>query len=144
MPPAAPKLAWHDLGARAVREVPGRARQIPFNEHHPGHILTAEPPYCDELEGFIQRFVALQPAEYAVLLDRLGFVDPLVRLQVYPHRLPEGAGVADFLQGSLLTGYKRLLSPAHYREFFAEYRRRVGAGPYLYAFERLQLRGRLP
>lgn len=128
------------------------AVQIPFNEHHPGHILAAElaaePPYCDELEGFIQRFVALQPAEYAVLFDRLGFVDPLVRLQVYPHRMQEGAGVADFLQGSLLTGYKRLLSPAHYREFFAEYRRRVaaalGAGPYLYAFERLLLRGRLP
>lgn len=128
------------------------AVQIPFNEHHPGHILAAElagePPYCDELEGFIQRFVALQPAEYAVLLDRLGFERSLVRLQVYPHRMGEGAGVADFLQGSLLTGYKRLLAPARYREFFAEYRRRVaealGAGPYLYAFERLLLWGRLP
>lgn len=128
------------------------AVQIPVNEHHPGHVLAAElagePPYCDELEGFIQRFVGLQPAEYAVLLDRLGYVDPLVRVQIYPHRMGEGAGVADFLQGSLLTGYKRLLSPARYREFFAEYRRRVaealGAGPYLYAFERLLLRGRLP
>jgi len=39
-------------------------------------------------------------------------------------------------------------SPAHYREFSAEYRRRVAAdlraGPYLHAFERLLLRGRLP
>ena len=128
------------------------AVQIPFNEHHPGHVLAAElasePPYCDELEGFIQRFVALQPAEYAVLLERLGFEPSLVRLQIYPHRLDEGAAVADFLQGSLLTGYKRLLAPARYREFFAEYRRRVaealGAGPYLYALERLLLWGRLP
>jgi len=126
------------------------AVQIPFNEHHPGHVLASElagePPFCDELEGFIQRFVVLQPAEYAVLLDRLGFEPSLVRLQVYPHRMDEGAGVADFLQGSLLTGYKRLLSPARYREFFTEYRRRVaealGAGPYLYAFGRLLLWGR--
>ncbi|MBA3546441.1 MAG: methyltransferase domain-containing protein [Nannocystis sp.] len=142
------------LGRLATMLRPGGqlAVQIPFNEHHPGHVLAAqlasEPPYSDELEGFIQRFTALPPAEYAVLLDRLGFERSLVRLQVYPHRMGEGAGVADFLQGSLLTGYKRLLSPARYREFFAEYRRRVvealGAGPYLYAFERLLLWGRLP
>lgn len=128
------------------------AVQLPFNEHHPGHQLAAElaaePPYSDELEGFVQRFFTLQPAEYAVLLDRLGFTRSLVRLQVYPQRMDDGAGVADFLQGSLLTGYRRRLTAARYREFFAEYRRRVaaalGAGPYLYAFERLLLWGRLP
>ena len=96
----------------------------------------------DELEGFVQRFTVLSPAEYATLLDRLGFSRTHVRLQVYPHRLSEGAAVADFLGGSLLTGYSRRLSPARYRDFFAEYRRRVGEAlgtgqPYLYAFERL-------
>lgn len=129
------------------------AVQLPFNEHHPGHVLAAElaaePPYSDELEGFVQRFTSLQPAEYAVLLDRLGFARTHVRLQVYPHRMTEGAAVADFLQGSLLTGYKRRLSPARYREFFTEYRRRVAAAlgegqPYLYAFERMLFWARLP
>jgi trans-aconitate methyltransferase len=79
-----------------------------------------------------------------VLLDELGFPRSHVRLQVYAHRLAEGAAVADWLAGSLLTGYRRRLDPARYREFFAEYRRRVGAAlgegrPYLYTFERLLL-----
>ena len=132
--------------ARWLRPGGQLAVQVPYNEHHPGHLLAAElasePPYCDELEGFVQRFTVLSPAEYATLLDRLGFSRTHVRLQVYPHRLSEGAAVADFLGGSLLTGYSRRLSPARYRDFFAEYRRRVGEAlgtgqPYLYAFERL-------
>ncbi len=127
------------------------AVQVPNNEHHPGHVLAAElacePPYVDELEGFVQRFTVLPLAEYALLLDQLGFTRTNIRIQVYPHRLSEGAAVADFLSGSLLTGYRQRLSPARYREFLAEYRRRVGAAlgegaPYLYAFERLLFWGR--
>jgi trans-aconitate 2-methyltransferase len=127
------------------------AVQMPNNEHHPGHVLAAElasePPYVEILEGFVQRFTISPPADYAVLLDRLGFSRTHVRLQVYPHRFPEGATVADFLGGSLLTPYKTRLGPARYREFFAEYRRRVAAAlgegkPYLYAFERLLFWGR--
>jgi trans-aconitate 2-methyltransferase len=122
------------------------AVQVPYNEHHPGHTLAAElasePPYCDDLEGYVLRFTILTPADYARLLDRLGFPRTHVRLQVYPHRLADGAAVADFLGGSLLTAYRKRLSPARYRDFFAEYRRRVGEAlgtgqPYLYAFERL-------
>ncbi len=129
------------------------AVQIPYNQHHPGHLLAAtlasEPPYADELEGFVQRYSVLPPADYMVLLDRLGFERPHVRLQVYPHRLGEGAAVADWLSGSLLTSYHERLSPERYREFFAEYRRRVAAAlgegqPYLYCFERLLFWGRLP
>ena len=129
------------------------AVQIPYNHHHPGHVLAAtlasEPPYADELEGFVQRFAVLPPAEYLVLLDRLGYLRPHVRLQVYPHRLGEGAAVADWLSGSLLTGYRARLSPERYREFFVEYRRRVAAvlgegQPYLYAFERLLFWARRP
>lgn len=129
------------------------AVQLPDNEHHPGHLLAAElaaePPYVEELEGFVQRFTVLSIAEYAVLLDELGFSRTHVRLQVYPHRLEEGATVADFLSGSLLTGYRQRLSPARYRDFLAEYRRRVAAAlgegkPYLYALERLLFWGRRP
>jgi trans-aconitate 2-methyltransferase len=124
------------------------AVQVPRNEHHPGHRLAAElareAPWSDELGGFVQRFNVDAPAAYAVLLDRLGFARTHVRLQVYSHRMPEGAAVADWLAGSLLTGYKQRLAPARYREFFAEYRRRVGEAlgvgePYLYTFERLLL-----
>lgn len=84
-----------------------------------------------------------------VPLDRLGFVRPHVRLHVYPHRLGEGAAVADWLSGSLLTSYRERLDPERYRESFVEYRRRVapalGEGqPYLYAFERLLFWARKP
>jgi trans-aconitate 2-methyltransferase len=120
------------------------AVQMPRNEHHPGHTIAAElaREWRDELGGFVQRFNVDAPAAYAVLLDRLGFSKTHVRLQVYSHRMPEGAAVAEWLAGSLLTGYKHRLSPARYREFYAEYRRRVGAAlgvgePYLYTFERL-------
>jgi trans-aconitate 2-methyltransferase len=122
------------------------AVQMPRNEHHPGHTLAAqlagESPYFEELGGFVQRFNVDAPAAYAVLLDRLGFSRIHVRLQVYCHRLTEGAAVAEWLAGSLLTSYKQRLTPARYREFYAEYRRRVGDAlgvgePYLYTFERL-------
>ena len=137
--------------AAMLRPAGQLAVQLPSNEHHPGHTLAAdlarEPPFVDELAGFVQRFTVLTPAEYAGLLDHLGFRRSHVRLQIYPHRLDEGAAVADFLAGSLLTPYRARLSPARYREFFAEYRRRVGQAlgtgqPYLYAFERLLLWGR--
>ncbi|MBL9103321.1 MAG: methyltransferase domain-containing protein [Myxococcales bacterium] len=122
------------------------AVQMPRNEHHPGHRLAAElaseAPWQAELGGFVQRFNVDSPAAYATLLASLGFQRTHVRLQVYSHRMPDGATVADFLAGSLLTGYKQRLTPARYREFFAEYRRRVGEAlgvdrPYLYTFERL-------
>lgn len=122
------------------------AVQMPRNEHHPGHTLAAElareAPWADELGGFVQRFNVDAPAAYAVLLHRLGFARTHVRLQVYSHHLADGAAVAEWLAGSLLTGYKRRLPPARYREFYAEYRRRVGAAlgvgePYLYTFERV-------
>jgi len=122
------------------------AVQMPRNEHHPGHLIAAElageSPWCDELAGFVQRFNVDAPAAYAVLLHRLGFTRTHVRLQVYSHHLADGAAVAEWLAGSLLTGYKRRLGPARYREFYAEYRRRVGLAlgvgePYLYTFERV-------
>jgi trans-aconitate 2-methyltransferase len=100
----------------------------------------------------LARFEAiLAPERYALLLDELGFAAPHVRLQVYVHRLPSTAAVIDWVQGSLLTRYRRELGD-RYPEFLDRYRSALlvalgdpsGQRPHTYPFKRLLMWGRQP
>ena len=86
---------------------------------------------------------------YAALLDGLGFTRQHVRLQVYPHRLASAAEVVEWMKGTSLTRFRRVLDPSDYESLVEEYRRRLvlalpAGRPYLYAFKRILLWGRLP
>ena len=67
------------------------AVQVPSNDNHPSHAVAAEvareSPYREALAGYVRVSPNLTLGEYATALDRLGFREPLVRMQVYAHRL---------------------------------------------------------
>src|SRR5262249_3405040 len=88
-----------------------------------------------------------KPEEYAELLDALGFTRQHVRLQVYGHHLAHSSDVVEWVKGSSLTRFKRVLEPAEYDKFVDEYRRRLlevigDRAPYFYTFKRILLWGR--
>jgi trans-aconitate 2-methyltransferase len=142
-------LQWvpaHDAALRRWRDslAPGGqlAVQVPANADHPSHTVLASmaPDVPDPVATNV-----LPPERYAELLHALGFVDQHVRLQVYPHVLDTSADVVEWMKGTSLT---RLGDRGKDPTFVDEYRRRlldvIGDGsPYLYAFKRILLWGRL-
>jgi trans-aconitate 2-methyltransferase len=84
----------------------------------------------------------LAPEQYAILLDHLGAARQHVRLQVYPHVLASSAEVVEWVKGTSLTRFFRVLPPELHEPFVAEYRRRLLAAigdhePYFYPFKRI-------
>src|SRR2546427_796028 len=79
--------------------------------------VAAEEPFRSELGGHVRRFSNLPPEGYAALLDRLGYPEQHVRLQVYVHHLPEREAVVEWVRGSLLTDYQRRLRPEAFDRF---------------------------
>ncbi len=67
------------------------ALQVPANFDYPSHTvareLAREEPYREALTGYVREKPVLEPQEYATLLDRLGYREQHVRLQVYVHYL---------------------------------------------------------
>jgi trans-aconitate 2-methyltransferase len=138
---------WRDaLGAGGQLAV-----QVPANSSHASHRVSAQlgrewlgedappDPVADNV---------LAPEEYAELLAELGFVRQHVRLQVYTHLLESGADVVEWVKGTSLTRFKRVLSPEDYERFVDEYRTRLlvelgERSPYLYPFKRILMWGRL-
>ena len=79
--------------------------------------------------------------------ERSGTAAAASGLQVYGHVLPSTASVVDWMSGTSLTRFRRVLAPERYEEFVAEYRRRLLAelgdhAPYFYAFKRILMWGR--
>jgi trans-aconitate 2-methyltransferase len=136
----------------AVRAGGQLAVQMPANFDHPTHTMA------DAIGGELgisplARFESiLSPERYALLLDELGFGELHVRLQVYVHHLRSTASVIDWVQGSLLTLYRRQLDAERYAVFLDRYRAAVlaalgdesGERPHTYAFKRILLRARRP
>ena len=129
---------WRDSLAPAGQ----LAVQVPANADHPSHTVLASmaPDVPDPVTTNV-----LRPERYAELLHALGFVDQHVRLQVYPHVLDTSADVVEWVKGTSLT---RLGDRGRDPAFVDEYRRRLldvigDASPYLYAFKRILLWGRL-
>jgi trans-aconitate 2-methyltransferase len=128
------------------------AVQMPANFDHPSHrvaeAVAGEAPFRDALGGWVPEVSVLSPQHYAVLLDRLGFGEQHVRLQVYAHRLASRDEVVEWTRGTLLTAYERRLGPELFARFVARYRERLlpaldDARPYLFPFPRVLLWGAL-
>ena len=128
------------------------AVQVPANHDHPSHLVAervaAEDPFRAALGGYVRRTPVLAPERYAQLLHRLGYAAQHVRLQVYLHVLPEAGAVVDWVQGTLLTDYRRRLPDDAYEDFVARYREVLAAElpderPFPFSFKRILLRGRL-
>jgi trans-aconitate 2-methyltransferase len=126
------------------------AIQVPANEDHVAHVMArevaAETPFREALDGYSHAFSNLTPEGYAQLLDRLGYREQHVRLQVYAHHLPSRADVVEWVRGALLTGYERRLPPEVFAAFVERYRDRLldvldDARPFLYPFKRILVWG---
>jgi trans-aconitate 2-methyltransferase len=125
---------------------------MPANQDHASHLVAervaAEDPFRQALGGYVRHSPVLAPETYALLLDRLGYEDQHVRLQVYMHKLEEPAGVVDWVKGTLLTDYKRRLPDELYEDFVERYRELLldelaDERPFPFTFKRVLLWGRL-
>ncbi len=122
------------------------AVQVPANDDHPSHASIAdvaqEPPFREALEGFVRRSPVLPPEQYAELLERDGFQEQHVRVQVYAHRLASRVAVVEWVKGSWLTDYQKRLSAELYERFVERYREQLlphlaDTQPYFYTFKRI-------
>ena len=135
--------------AGALRPGGQLAVQVPANVDHPSHRLSAEvateEPFRSALGGTPPPdpvLDVLAPEQYAELLYCLGFVEQHVRLQVYGHVLASTTEVVEWVKGTSLTRFQRLLSPALFDAFVDRYRNRLldelgSHTPYFYAFKRI-------
>jgi trans-aconitate 2-methyltransferase len=125
------------------------AFQVPANYRHPSHVLAHavanEPPFIDALYGEVPedrgRFV-LSPELYADLLYELGAKDQIVRMEVYGHELESTGEVVEWVMGTLLTPYRKLLTPELFDAFVERYHERLieelgEREPYFYGFKRI-------
>ena len=133
------------------------AVQVPTNADHASHLVAAavahEEPFVSALGGTPPPDAVadnvLRPERYAELLDRLGFVEQHVRLQVYGHHLATTADVVEWVKGTSLTRFRNRLEPDVFDAFIDRYRARLlevlgDRSPYPYAFKRILFWGRVP
>ena len=127
------------------------AIQMPANFDHVSHVLAEEvarmPRFASASGGFVRKPPVLAPERYAELLDRAGFEEQSVRLQVYAHHLESRDGLVEWVKGTLLTAYSAKMSAEMYAEFLAEYTRLLSARvedrrPFFYPFKRILLRAK--
>ena len=91
----------------------------------------------------------LAPEQYAECLYDLGFHEQHVRLAVYPHVLSSSRDVVQWVKGTTLTRFERLLTPELFGRFVADYEARLlevvgDRSPFFFGFRRVLLWGRLP
>jgi len=133
------------------------AVQVPANADHPSHLAAVE--VANEAR-FAEAFApvggppsdpvadhVLRPERYAELLFDLGYERPTVRLQVYGPVLPSVAAVADWMEGTSLTRFKRVLDAETYAELVDRYRERLvevlgERSPYYFSLKRILLAAR--
>lgn len=127
------------------------AVQVPANHDHSSHLVAervaAEEPFRTALGGYVRRTPVLAAERYAQLLHRLGYASQHVRLQVYLHVLPGPGAVVDWVEGTLLTDYRRHLAEGEYEAFLVRYRELLLAElpdqqPFPFPFKRILLWGR--
>jgi trans-aconitate 2-methyltransferase len=124
------------------------AIQMPANNDHPSHqtahAVAREEEFAAEMGGYQRRWPVEAPEWYAELLDKHGFREQNVRLQVYGHHLESREGVVEWVRGTLLTDYQQRLTRRSFERFLARYRERLlpqlsESRPYFYAFKRVLL-----
>ncbi|MBV8693456.1 MAG: methyltransferase domain-containing protein [Actinobacteria bacterium] len=142
--------------ATLLRQGGQLAVQVPSNADHPSHVLSAEvateSPFVEAMGGTPPPdpvLGVLKPEQYAVILDKLGFTEQHVRLQVYGHRLDTTADVVEWTKGTSLTRFRTALNDdALFDAFVARYRQRLldclgEQSPFFYPFKRVLLWGRM-
>ena len=131
---------------RGLKEGGQLAFQIPANDDAPSHTTAEEvaglAPFREALGGFTRRDPILRPEEYAELLDRLGYREQHVRLQVYPHHLASREEVVEWTRGTMLTEYQKRLSPALFGQFVSRYREQLmtrleDRRPFFFTYKRI-------
>ena len=134
---------------KAVKPGGQFAFQVPDNFDHPSHraaeAVAAEEPFASALAGSAHPRNVLAPEAYATILDRLGYGEQTVRLQVYGHHLESREDVVAWVEGSLLSEYRRRLSGELYEQFLQRYRERLFSmipdeRPFLFTFRRILVR----
>lgn len=137
----------------AVRPGGQLAFQVPDNFDHPSHraaeLAAAEEPFASALEGRRHPREVLAPEAYASTLSRLGYSEQTVLLRVYGHRLDSREGVVEWVEGSLLSEYRRGLPAELYARFLIRYRERLFAmipdeRPFFFTFRRILASARRP
>jgi trans-aconitate 2-methyltransferase len=127
------------------------AFQVPDNWNHASHRaaeeVAAREPFASTLGGSAHPRNVLEPEAYSAILDRLGYGEQTVRLQVYGQRLDSREGIVSWVEGSLLSEYRRRLSPELYARFLESYRERLfemvpDERPFFFTFRRILARGR--
>jgi trans-aconitate 2-methyltransferase len=121
------------------------AVQMPANFDHPTHTIADTVGRSFGMPPVARFEAVLAPERYAGLLDELGFAEIHARMQVYVHRLPSTASVVEWVKGTLLTEYRRELSPEQYDQFLEQYRTQLftalgdpsGEAPYTHLFKRI-------
>jgi trans-aconitate 2-methyltransferase len=124
------------------------AIQVPSNHDHISHLVATEIAAEEPFRGAMNAYQRVNPVEtperYAELLERLGFVEQHVRLQIYPHHLAGPEQVIEWSRGTLLTDYQRRMPAELFERFLAAYRERLlprldQRRPYFYPFKRILL-----
>jgi len=105
------------------------AVQMPSADDLPSHqaarAVARMEPFRGELDGYERTDDVHDPLWYAHLLERLGYREQTVRLQVYPQRLESRDGVVEWVRGTLLTAYEERLAPETFARFVDAYRQAV-------------------
>ncbi len=136
---------------RAVRAGGQLAFQVPDNFDHASHRAAEEvarqEPFRTALGGEAHPRNVLAPEAYASILDRLGYSEQTVRLQIYGQRLESREGVVAWVEGSLLSEYRSRLTTELYARFLEEYRSALFAAvpderPYFFTYRRILARAR--
>ncbi len=133
------------------------AVQMPANASHASHLVAQR---VAAIEPFASAFPDGVPADpvavnvgppelYAELLYALGYGEQHVALRVYPHVLSSSAAVVDWVRGTTLTRFQRVLPADLFDEFVECYRVALLAeigehSPYFYTFRRILIWARLP
>lgn len=161
---AAASLQWVPDHAGVLRRWAGSlaaggqlAVQVPANAYMPSHRVADE---LAHREPYLSAFGAspppdpvaehvLEPEQYSQILFDLGCVRQHVRLQVYPHVLANTRDIVQWVRGTTLTRFQKVLPPALFEQFLADYEAellaRVGdRSPCFFPFRRILFWGRLP
>ena len=134
------------------------AVQVPANSHAPTHTVAAAvaarephrsafgpsgPPPDPVAEN------VLTPDGYARVVYELGYADIDVRLQVYPHVLPSTRHAVEWVKGTTLTRFSKLMTAEQYARFLVDYERELldemgDTEPCFFPFSRILFTARRP
>jgi len=138
---------------RAVGPGGQLAFQVPDNFDHASHRsaeqAASQEPFRTALGGTPHPRHVLAPEAYASILDRLGYAEQTVRLQIYGVRLDSRKDIVSWVEGSLLSDYRARLPAALYAEFLKRYRQILFGAvpderPYFFTYRRILAWGRRP